>query len=54
MTSLVLHVVVAQFVKTTSGDYRRDRDMFAQREQTRVQVYCNQVKGFFRDAGEDA
>jgi len=53
MTFLVLNVVVAQVVKTTSEVYKRDRDMIVQEEQLKVQLYCGQLKGFFRDADAD-
>jgi len=53
MMFLVLNVVVGGVVKTTSEVYKRDKQLIVQEEQGRLRRYCEEIKGFFRQADQD-
>jgi hypothetical protein len=53
MVFLVLNVVVGGVVKTTSEVYKRDKQLIVEEEQARLRRYCEEIKGFFRQADLD-
>jgi Ca2+-binding EF-hand superfamily protein len=53
MVFLVLNVVVGGVVKTTSEVYKRDKQLIVGEEQERLKRYCEEIKGFFRQADLD-
>ncbi|CAK0824818.1 unnamed protein product [Prorocentrum cordatum] len=53
MVFLVLNVVVGGVVKTTSEVYKRDKQLIVEEEQERLRRYCEEIKGFFRQADLD-
>jgi len=45
--------VVGGVVKTTSEVYKRDKQLIVEEEQERLRRYCEEIKGFFRQADLD-